>query len=190
MGFNVSSSERGVQSSNRRGATVRQRTTLRAYRRRTGLTAIALVPISVALTCTGALVQTAAAAQEQPPAHHNFTEVATGKAIPSRGALQASVHSYRSEDGTIVQLREWYKSASDARTGLDALTKDASHVMKEGTKKDAKGRIIGKRVELVFSRGHKTSPETVIAWTDGATVVRLSSTSLPLLLDFESQYYP
>jgi hypothetical protein len=45
-------------------------------------------------------------------------------------------------------------------------------------------------VELVFSCGHKASPEMVIAWTDGSTVVRLRSTSLPLLLDFENQYYP
>jgi hypothetical protein len=29
-----------------------------------------------------------------------------------------------------------------------------------------------------------------LAWTDGSTVVDLSFTSLPLLLDFESQYYP
>ena len=123
--------------------------------------------------------------------HHNFEFVATGKAVPTKGATSASFHNYESEDGTAVfQLREWYKSASDARSGLDTLTSKASRVIKEGSEKDGKGRIVGKRVELVFSRGHKASPEMVIAWTDGATVVRLRSTSLPLLLDFESQNYP
>jgi uncharacterized protein YfcZ (UPF0381/DUF406 family) len=107
------------------------------------------------------------------------------------GGTKASVHAYESEDGTdVVQLREWYKSASDARNGLDTLTKKASRVIKQGSEKDGKGRIVGKRVELVFSHGHKASAEMVIAWTDAATVVRLRSTSLPLLLDFESQNYP
>lgn len=111
--------------------------------------------------------------------------------MPTKGATEASVHAYESEDGTaIVQLREWYKSASDARSGLDTLTNKASRVIKHGSEKDGKGRIVGKRVELVFSHGHKASPEMVIAWTDGATVVSLKSTSLPLLLDFESQNYP
>jgi hypothetical protein len=191
MGFNLSSSQCRTQSSNQRDTTVLDRTDLREYARRATLTVIALVLILVTHACAVVLAQTTAAAQgQQPPVHHSFTEVATGKALPSRGALQASFHSYKSEDGIVVQLREWYKSASDARSGLDTLTKKASRVIKQGTKKDAKGRIIGKRVELVFSCGHKASPEMVIAWTDGSTVVRLRSTSLPLLLDFENQYYP
>ena len=114
-----------------------------------------------------------------------------GKAIPTKGGTAASVHSYESENGTaVVQLREWYKSASDARSGLETLARKASRVIKQGTKKDEKGRIVGKRVELVFGHGHQAGPEMVIAWTDGATVVDLRSTSLPLLLDFERQNYP
>ena len=114
-----------------------------------------------------------------------------GKAGHSKGATAASVHSYESEDGiAVVQLREWYKSANDARSGLETLKKKASRIVKQGSEKDEEGRIVGKRVELVFSHGHKASPEMVIAWTNGATVVSLSSTSLPLLLDFESQSYP
>jgi uncharacterized protein YfcZ (UPF0381/DUF406 family) len=105
--------------------------------------------------------------------------------------LEASVHSYKSEDGTVVvQLREWYKSADEADSALNELTKRASHVIKRGTKKNAKGHVIGDRVELIFSHGHGANAEMVIAWRDGATIVRLKSTSLPLLLDFESQYYP
>jgi hypothetical protein len=145
----------------------------------------------VASACAVALAQTPAAGQRQQPVHHNFKLVAMGRAAPPKGATEASVHSYESEDGTaVVQLREWYKSASDARSGLDTLTKKASRVTKQGTKKGEKGRIVGKRVELIFNHGHKASLEMVIAWTDGTTVVDLSPTSLPLLLDFESQYYP
>jgi dephospho-CoA kinase len=111
--------------------------------------------------------------------------------MPTKPAQEASFHSYNSEDGTVVrQLREWYKSPNDARRALDTLTKRASRIIKQGTKKDAKTGAVGKRVELLFSGGHKASPEVVIAWTDGSTLVRLSSTSLTLLLDFESQYYP
>ena len=167
------------------------RTDLREYARRATLTVIALALILVTHASAVALAQTAATTQgQEAPVHHNFEEVSTGRAAPTTGALEASVHSYKSEDGTVVQLREWYKSSHEARTGLDRLIKSASRVIKQGTKKDPKGRLIGQRVELAFSRGHKASPEMVIAWTNGATVVRLRSTSLPLLLDFESQYYP
>jgi hypothetical protein len=145
----------------------------------------------VASACAVALAQTASSGQEQQAVHHNFKFMTTGKAGPTKGATAASVQAYESEDGTwVVQLREWYKSASDARRGLDTLTKKASRVIEQGSEKNGKGRMVGKRVELVFRHGDKTSPEMVIAWTDGATVVRLRSTSLPLLLDFESQYYP
>jgi len=133
----------------------------------------------------------ASAAPGQQPVHHNFELVALGKAGPTKGAKAASVHSYRSEDGTaVVQLREWYKSASDAHTGLDTLAKKASRITKQSMMKDEKGRVVGERLELVFTHVHEASPEMVIAWTDGATVVSLSSTSLPLLLDFEIQNYP
>jgi hypothetical protein len=144
-----------------------------------------------ASTCAVALAQTAPSGQEQQAVHHSFKFVATGRAVPTKGATEASVHAYESEDGSsVVQLREWYKSASDARSGLDTLTKKASRIIKQGPEKDEKGRIVGMRVELLFNDGHKASPEIVIAWRDGATVVRLRSTSLPLLLDFESQNYP
>jgi hypothetical protein len=144
----------------------------------------------VASACAAALAQTASSRQEQQSVHQNFKLVATGRAVPTNGATAASVHTYESENGSsVVQLREWYKSASDARSGLDTLTNRASRVIKLGAEKDGKGRIVGKRVELVFSHGRKASPEMVIAWTDGATVVRLRSTSLSLLLDFESQNY-
>jgi hypothetical protein len=123
----------------------------------------------VASACAVALAQTASSGQEQQAIHHNFKFVATGKAIPTKGATAASGQAYESEDGTsVVQLREWYKSASDARRGLDTLTKKASRVIKQGSEKDGKGRIVGKRVELVFNLGNKANPEMVIAWTDGA----------------------
>lgn len=145
----------------------------------------------VASACAVALAQTASSGQTQQAVHHNFKFVATGKAMPTKGATAASFQNYESEDGTaVLQLREWYKSASDARSGLYTLTKKASRVIKQGPERDGKGRMVGKRVELVFSHGHKASPEMVIAWTAGATVVRLGSTSLTLLLDFESQNYP
>ena len=145
----------------------------------------------VASACAVALAETASSGQEQQAVHNNFKSVATGRAVPTKGATEASVHAYESEDGTaVVQLREWYKSATDARSGLETLTNKASRVIKQGWEKDGKGCVVGKRVELVFSHGNKASPEMVIAWTDGTTVVRLRSTSLPLLLDFESQNYP
>jgi hypothetical protein len=169
---------------------VRQQTSLRTHARRRKPNVIALVLVLAASARGTAAQTTAATAEEHPRIHHNFTEVATGKAPPSRGALEASVHTYKSEEGAVVQLREWYKSANDAGSALDRLTKKASRVIKQGTKKDAQGRVTGKRVELISGRGPKANQEMVIAWTDEATVVRLSSTSLPLLLDFESQYYP
>ncbi len=111
--------------------------------------------------------------------------------MPTKGALAASFHNFEAEDGTVVyQWREWYKTAGDARGALDRLIERASRVTKQGMKKDAKGHVIGRRAELVFNHGRKTSPEMVIAWTDGSTFVTLRCASLPLLLDFESQFYP
>ena len=145
----------------------------------------------IALSCAVAFARSASSGQSQQEVHHKFKLAATGRAIPTGRATGASFHTYESEDGTAVaQLREWYKSAGDARTGLDTLTEKASRVIKQGSEKDGKGLIVGKRVVLVISQGHKVSPKMVIAWTDEATVVRLNSTSLQLLLDFESQYYP
>lgn len=78
----------------------------------------------------------------------------------------------------------------DASSALDTLTSKALRVVIQGTKKDPKGRILGKRVELVFRAASTPNAKAVIAWTDGAELVRLSSSSLPPLLDFEDQYYP
>jgi len=168
---------------------MRERVESRGEARRNSLVSIALALALPTSASTISLGQTANVAQgEQPQVHRNFQEVSTGRAVPSKGAREASVHSYKSEGGTVVQLREWYKSDSDASSALDIFAKKATRVIKQGTKKGAEGRVIGKRVELVFSLGGKG--KQVIAWTDGATIVRLSSTSLPLLLDFESQYYP
>lgn len=38
--------------------------------------------------------------------------------------------------------------------------KKALRAINQGPEKDGEGRIVGKRVELVFSHGHKASPET------------------------------
>jgi hypothetical protein len=125
------------------------------------------------------------------PAHHIFTPFSMAKTMPMRGALRASVHTFKTEDGILVlQSDDGYKSASAADSGLNTLMKNASRVIRQSTKTDAKGTVVGKRVELVLNRGPGASPEMVIAWTDGADLVRLTSTSMPLLLDFERQYYP
>jgi len=111
--------------------------------------------------------------------------------MPTKGALEAAFDTWRSEDGTlVVRTQEWYKTASDARNALDKLISSASRVIKQDTKKDPKGNLIGERVELLFTGKDKASTRMVIAWTDGAKVIRLGSESLPLLLDFESQAYP
>lgn len=142
------------------------------------------------VTRTSACAQDTSVPQGQT-AHHTFTPFSTAKTMPMRGALRASAHTFKTEDGILVlQHDDWYKSASAADSGLNTLIKNASRVIRQGTKTDAKGTAVGKRVELVLDRGRGASPEMVIAWTDGATVVRLSSTSLPLLLDFENQFYP
>lgn len=126
-----------------------------------------------------------------PQGPHKFVELSTGRALPPKGALEASVHNWKSEDGSRVQvLREWYKSSGDARNSLQTLTKTAARVLKQGEKKNAKGDVVGPRVELVFSRANNGRTQVVIAWTDESSLIRLSSTSLPLLLDFERQAYP
>jgi len=123
-------------------------------------------------------------------AHHKFFQVAMGRALPANGAREASVQSFQSEDGTLVtQLRQWYLSADEAQVGLDKLTERSSRVIQRGAKPDSRRGGIGRRVVLVFERGHKKGAEFIIAWTDGATTVRLGSASLSVALDFESQFY-
>jgi hypothetical protein len=162
----------------------------RGYSGNAELTALVLTLLWLAAVCACTGAQDSPAPPGQP-AHHLFTPFSTAKAIPIRGALRASAHTFKAEDETLVcQSDDWFKSPNDARIGLDTLTKKASRVIKQNTKTDAKGAVLGKRVELLLSRGPEASPEMVIAWTDGADLVRLTSTSMPLLLDFERQYYP
>jgi len=157
---------------------------------RRGLTACALVLLWLTPALTKAQAQDLAPSQRQPE-HHKFTAYSAGRGMPTKGALEAAFDTWRSEDGTlVVRTQEWYKTASDARNALDKLISSASRVIKQDTKKDPKGNLIGERVELLFTGKDKASTRMVIAWTDGAKVIRLGSESLPLLLDFESQAYP
>jgi len=154
------------------------------------LKACALVLLSPMLVCGPAHAQGAAASQGQP-IRHKFTAGLTGRALPSGGALSAGYAEATAEDGTVVySYEETYKSANGARDALDRLISRASRVIKQDTKKDPKRGAIGERVELLFSAKDKTSTQIVIAWTDGARLIRIRSKSLPLLLDFESQAYP
>lgn len=169
---------------------MRQLTNPGAYAAAKTSLAAAVVLILVTAACGAALAQDSAPTR-QPSAHHKFAAGPAGRAIPTHGALRAGYDESTSEDGTVVdRYQEWYQSAAQARERLEKLTKHASRVIKRGTKKDTKGNVVGQRVELAFEGVDKANSKFVIAWTDGATLVRLRSASLPLLLDFESQFYP
>ncbi len=143
------------------------------------------------LSCASAYPRQGVAAPQVPPSHHKFVEVSTGQMLPPQGALEGSVHNFESEDGSAIQIiRVWYKSSGDARDSLQALTKTAARVLKQDEKKDTKVHVVGPRVELLFSGANGGRKQVVIAWTDGSSLIRMSSTSLPLLLDCESQEYP
>jgi hypothetical protein len=89
----------------------------------------------------------------------------TARAMPIDGASAAWVHSFKAEDGTpVFQSGDRFKTSSGAREALDKLIGKASQVIKQDLKKDEKGHIVGKRVELVFRKGRKAAPNFVIAW--------------------------
>lgn len=104
------------------------------------------------------------------------------------GARAAWGHLFKAEDDTrLWQSGDEFKSAGAARDALDKLIGKASQVDKRGVKKDEKGHIVGKRVELVLRHGRKAAPDFVIAWTERSWLYRIRSTSLALVLDFEDQ---
>lgn len=183
MGFKLSSFEGWAES-------MKRRMILRKHSRKRKLAAFVLTLLWPSLGYSNAHAQGTSSSKSQST-RRVFTPLSMARVMPMKGGSSASVHTFKAEDGTLVfQSDDWYKSAGEAREGLEKLTKHASRVVERSTKRDAKGRIIGKRVELVYSHSHKASPEMVIAWVDGDDLVRLRSTSLPLLLDFESQFYP
>lgn len=169
---------------------MKQASSPRSNRRRAQLAGFVFALPWLTLVCSHVCAQDISTPQEQPT-HHAFIPFSTAKALPMRGAVRASAHAFETEDGIlVVQSDDWYKTADNADAGLDGLVKNASRVINRGTKIDAKGSVVGRRVELALNRDHGAKEEMVIAWTDGADLVRLRSTSLPLLLDFENQYYP
>jgi hypothetical protein len=167
-----------------------RRTVTKREVRATGLRVCALMFLSSGLCSALAYPPQDVAAPQGLPSHHNFVEVSTGRAFPPKGALEASIHNWKSEDGSRVQVfREWYKSSGDARNSLQVLTKTAARVLKQDEKKDAKGDVVGPRVELLFS-GATDGPQVIVAFTDGSSLIRMSSSSLAMLRDFERQAYP
>ena len=168
---------------------MRQRLHPRTFSDAAKLSVVALAFLLLGLSCARAYAQQDPAAPQPAASHHKFAEFSTGRALPQKGALQASFHNWESEDGSQVLVqREWYKSSGDARNSLGALAKTA-RVLTQGEKRNAKGDVIGPRLELVFG-GANRGRKFLIAWTDRSSLIRISSTSLPLLLDFESQAYP
>jgi hypothetical protein len=108
-----------------------------------------------------------------------------------KGAVYVSFSRYKSEDGILVErFVEKYKSQVDAADALDKLTKTASHILKQGQEETPNGQPRGDRVQLVFDHKGKAHAETVIAWTDGDSVIILRSSSAQCLADFEKRTYP
>ena len=128
--------------------------------------------------------------QNPQPQLHQFRAEALGR-TGKKGALYVSFGRYRSEDGVLVErFVESYKSPSEAAAAFEELKKGASRVLAQGWKERPRRGRPGPRVVLEFGRSGKADSQKVIAWTDGATIVRLRSTSLPHLEDFEKQIYP
>ena len=107
--------------------------------------------------------------------------------MPIDGASAAWVHAFKAEDGTAVyQSGDRFRDTSGARKALDKLIGNAAKVIKQDLKKDEKGHIVGKRVELGL-HGREAAPDFVIAWREGAWLYKIRSTSLALALDFGAQ---
>jgi len=125
---------------------------------------------------------------ESQPTHHSFTMTRTGRGMPTKGARAFWIHNFKAEDGTgVQQFGEEFNSTSGAREALDKLIGKASQVITQGLKKDEKGLVVGKRVEVVFRKGREAAPDFVIAWREGVWLYKIRSTSLELALDFEAQ---
>jgi len=153
------------------------------------LTALSISTVAV-ISGTRVPVLSSEAGQEPQLQSHRFHAEALGR-TGKKGALYVSFDRYRSEDGVIVErLIDSYKSSQEAATAFEALRKSASRVLRQANKESPGRGRVGPRAVLELRPSGKGPIQKVIAWTDGATVVRLQSTSLPHLEDFEKQIYP
>jgi len=166
---------------------MKTRSNLRDHSHEALLALLLLLPLWPIFTSLSLHAQSAPGSEGQPT-RHSFTMMYTARAMPTDGALAAWVHSFKAEDGTDVhQSGEEFKSTSGAREALDKLIGKASQVIKQDLKKDEKGHIVGKRVEVVVRHGRGAAPDFVIAWREGVWLYEITSTSLALALDFEAQ---
>jgi hypothetical protein len=128
-------------------------------------------------------------ARQTEPQHFVFKGEGAGR-TGGHGAKEIEFHHYRSEDGVLVETEvERYGSPSEAGARLEALTGQASTVVKRGYKKAWDGRQVGRRVQLAV-KGPDGKLLNLVAWADGSKVVVFRSKSLRHVIDFEAQVDP
>jgi len=96
---------------------------------------------------------------------------------------------YTASDG--VWLRVLYLTVTDQSQATLAFHQRLAHairVIERSDKRNANGRVIGERAEILAPSAKPASPYHAVVWTDGPTFHEVGSSSLPHVLQFEKAY--
>ncbi len=128
--------------------------------------------------------------QQSKAGHIKFQLVASGRAV-KKGARFVSFNTYKSPDNILVHYSiESYDSEGSARAEMENMVKHATKIVERSQQIAPDGKLIGERAVLISAcTPTAKNKETVVAWTDKATLAVLCSQSRRHALDFEQQVY-
>jgi len=102
--------------------------------------------------------------------------------------------TYGCPDGnSLIVIYNRFRDETEATAILDKELARAVRSEGRGPKRDAEGKVVGERVQLVLPSGKNKPDDTLhaVAWTDGAIFHEIESVSLPDVLAMEKIYrYP
>jgi hypothetical protein len=121
-----------------------------------------------------------------------FTTGMSGELIQDGADLGFTIYG-APDGGSLIVIYNRFRDETEATAILDKEIARAIKSQSRGPKKDASGKVVGERVQLLLPSG-KSKPDDMVyavAWTDGAIFHEIESASLPDVLTMEKIYkYP
>ena len=103
--------------------------------------------------------------------------------------IELGFTDYTAADG--IWLRVLYLTKTDQAEAVAAFNQRIAHatkVIKRSEKRDANGRVIGERAQILAPLARPAPPYHAVIWTDGPTFHEIGSPSLQHVLQFEREY--
>jgi hypothetical protein len=111
-----------------------------------------------------------------------------GQVVTEYG-IRMGFTDFKASDG--VGLNLLYLEQDDQARATEAFNQEldrAVKVIERGEKKDANGRIVGERAEILAHSVKPNPPHHAVIWTSGPTFHKISSSSIQDALELERIY--